>query len=153
MTPAASARPSTAISSRAPALLAAGLVVLGVPVVAGADMTEGARGGAASGAERGGTLRDGRSAWSIGSCDPGDIEIEGSVLRGPAHGGAFEGYHRFTIEGTTIAWGKPLGGITLAGTIVGTVAMGDPDGVLAGFYVVVRNAESGNLQTVSCAVS
>jgi hypothetical protein len=96
------------------------------------------------------TLPDGLYDCWIGSMNLGQIEVAGSQHRGPAFDGAFEGpSHPVTMDGPAITWGGPLGGISLAGTIVSTVAKGEADGTFTGFDVTIQT-EDGDFQTVSC---
>lgn len=95
-------------------------------------------------------LADGRYRCVISSYHLGDIEIDGSVYRGPAFDGKFEGDYPFELtEGGTINWGGPLGGISLAGKVVSTVIT-DAGNDRAGFDITLQNTDSGNFQTVSC---
>ena len=97
------------------------------------------------------SLPDGLYNCWIGSMNLGQIEMTANEYRGPAHDGAFEdGPYPYTMDGPTITWGGPLGGITLAGTVVSAVAKGAEDGTLSGFDIMLQNADSGNFQTVSC---
>jgi hypothetical protein len=87
----------------------------------------------------------------IGSMNLGQIALKGDKFRGPAFDGRYEGpAGRYAMSGPTIDWEGPVGGISLAGAIVSTVAKGWDDGTLSGFDVTLQNAESGNFQTVSC---
>ena len=97
------------------------------------------------------SLPDGLYDCWIGSMNLGQIDMTGNEYRGPAHDGAFEdGPYPYTMDGPTITWGGPLGGITLAGDVVSTVAKGEPDGSFSGFDITLQNADSGNFQSVSC---
>ena len=97
------------------------------------------------------TLPDGPYDCWIGSMNLGQIAMKGDRYRGPAFDGAYEGpSYAYSMDGPTITWGGPLGGISLAGTVVSTVAKGGADGTLTGFDITIQNADSGNFQTVTC---
>lgn len=82
----------------------------------------------------------------------GQIAVQGGLYNEPAHDAQFDAAtaHPVTMDGPTINWGGPLGGISLAGTVVSTVAKSTEDGTFSGFDIMLQNAESGNFQTVTC---
>lgn len=93
-------------------------------------------------------LADGAYTCMIGSMNLGEIAISGKTYAGPAFDGKYEGWYPFQTAGGTVTWGGPLGGISLAGTVVSSV-LTDPGAGQTGFDVTIQNA-SGNFQTVSC---
>lgn len=97
-------------------------------------------------------LQDGVFTCTIGSFTLGDIAIAGGKFAGPAYDGKFEGWYPLTTDGQTIVWGGPLGGISAAGEVVATVIKKDGNGS-AGFDITLKNKDSGNFQTISCARS
>ena len=94
-------------------------------------------------------LEDGFFSCVIGSFTLGDIGISNGNYAGPAFDRAFEAWYPFSVDGPTINWGGPLGGISRAGQIVSTVMKEDNDGQL-GFDITIQNKDSGNFQTVTC---
>lgn len=88
---------------------------------------------------------DGRYVCYIGglTMNLGTIEIMGDSYRGPAYDDNWQDSYPFSSDGQVITWGGPLGGITLAGTVVSSVLV---DG---GFDITIQN-EVGNFQTISC---
>lgn len=97
-------------------------------------------------------LEDGIFTCTISSFTLGDIAIAEGKYAGPAYDGKFEGWYPLTVDGQTIVWGGPLGGISDAGEVVSTVLKKDRDG-RAGFDITLKNRDSGNFQTVSCGRS
>ena len=94
------------------------------------------------------TLQDGLYACSIGSYLLGDMLISGPTYAGPAHEGAFTGEYTFSTDGPTIIWDGPLGGITLAGTVVSTMIWTAAD-TSHGYDIMVQKPH-GEINTVSC---
>lgn len=100
-------------------------------------------------AEAAGKLPDGLYGCYISSMMLGQIEIDGDVYRGPAYDQKWEGDYPFEVtDQGTVNWGGPLGGISLAGTVVATVLV-DAGGGRVGFDITLQNT-SGNFQTISC---
>ena len=93
-------------------------------------------------------LADGAYTCMIGSMNLGEIAISGKTYAGPAFDGKYEGWYPFQTASGTVTWGGPLGGISLAGTVVSSV-LTDAGAGRTGFDVTIQNA-SGNFQTVSC---
>lgn len=96
------------------------------------------------------TLPDGLYDCWIDNMNLGQIAIQGGAYSGPAFDGNFEGAYPLTIDGPTITWGGPLGGISASGPIVSTVINGEADGTVGGFDVIIERSDSGNFQTVTC---
>lgn len=97
------------------------------------------------------TLPEGLYDCWIGSANLGQIAFKGAKYRGPTLGADFEGPSQtYRMDGPAITWEGPLGGISLAGTIVSTVVKGEADGTLSGFDITLQSADSGNFQTVTC---
>ena len=87
----------------------------------------------------------------ISNMNLGQIAIKGDKYRGPVHGADFDGASLpFRMDGPTITWGGPVGGITAAGTIVSTIVKGGADGTISGFDIMLQSNQSGNFQTVTC---
>jgi hypothetical protein len=98
------------------------------------------------------TLPDGLYDCWIGNMNLGQIPIMGDRYNEPALDAQFDeaSAYAYTMDGPTITWGGPLGGISLAGTVVSTVAKGSEDGTLDGFDITIQNVDSGNFQTITC---
>jgi hypothetical protein len=96
------------------------------------------------------TLPDGLYDCWIGNMNLGQIAIQDSAYSGPAFDGNFEGAYPLTVDGPTITWGGPLGGISATGPVVSTVVKGQEDGSVSGFDIMIQNSESGNFQTITC---
>jgi hypothetical protein len=108
--------------------------------------------GALAGPAAAQTLPDGLYDCWIGTMNLGQIAVQGGLYNEPAHDARFDAAtaHPFTMEGPTIIWGGPLGGLSGVGTIVSTAAKGEADGTFSGFDVMIEMSESGSFQTVSC---
>jgi hypothetical protein len=95
-------------------------------------------------------LVDGYFSCSIGSFNLGEIAIANGQFAGPVHDRAFENWYPVTVDGPTIIWGGPLGGISSSGQIVSTVLGRDHDDRV-GFDITIQNTSSGNFQTITCS--
>jgi len=96
------------------------------------------------------SLPDGLYNCWISNMNLGQIAIQGGAYSGPASDGNFEGAYPLTIDGPTIIWGGPLGGVSATGPIVSTMIKGQADGAVSGFDITLQSNESGNFQTVTC---
>jgi hypothetical protein len=80
----------------------------------------------------------------------GAIEIEGSVYRGPAFDGNYDGDYPFQLTSDgVIIWGGPLGGVDSDGNVVVSTTLKDAGGGRFGFDIIIQN-DRGNFQTISC---
>ena len=97
-------------------------------------------------------LADGYFTCTIGNFVLGDIVIDNGRYSGPDLNRHYEDFYPLTVDGPTIVWNGPVGGISESGPIVSTV-LKDAGGGKAGFDITIQNKDSGNFQTISCSPS